>query len=143
MVRIGGLDVGDRRIGVAISDEMGWTAQGVAVLKRTHLEADLEALRACLAPYAPTAIVVGLPKNMNGTLGPQAEKALAFAREAEVALGVPTVMWDERLTTVGAERVLLEADLSRARRRQVIDKVAAVLILQGYLDNRGRGDAEP
>lgn len=139
-MRIGGLDVGDRRIGVAISDEMGWTAQGVTVLKRTTLEADLEALRACLAPYAPTAIVVGLPKNMNGTLGPQAEKALAFARAAEAALGIPAIMWDERLTSVSAERTLLEADLSRARRRQVIDKVAAMLILQGFLDRRGRTD---
>jgi len=143
MVRIGGLDVGDRRIGVAISDEMGWTAQGITVLKRTDLEADLEALRTCLEPYAPSMIVVGLPKNMDGTIGPQAAKTLEFARAIEAALGIPTLMWDERLTSVGAERVLLEADLSRARRRQVIDKVAAVLILQGYLDSRGRSDAKP
>lgn len=134
-MRIGGLDVGDRRIGVAISDEQGWTAQGVDVVHRTQLTKDLEALRAVFAPFAPTAIVIGLPKNMNGTIGPQARKVLAFAREVESALGVPIVMWDERLSTVGAERVLLDADLSRAKRRKVIDKAAAVFILQGYLDS--------
>jgi putative pre-16S rRNA nuclease len=134
IVRIGGLDVGDRRIGVAISDELGWTAQGLCVVTRTKLDADLAALRACFAEYAPTTIVVGLPKNMNGTLGPQAEKVMAFARALEDALAVPIELWDERLSTVGAERVLLDADLSRAKRRKVIDKVAAVFILQGYLD---------
>jgi putative Holliday junction resolvase len=134
-VRIGGLDVGDRRIGVAISDEYGWTAQGVNVVHRTQLDKDLEALRTALAPFAPTTIVIGLPKNMNGSLGPQAQKVLAFARQVEEVLAVPIVMWDERLSTVGAERVLLEADLSRAKRRKVIDKVAAVFILQGYLDS--------
>jgi len=138
VTRIACLDFGDRRIGVAVSDELGWTAQAVDVVSRTRLEADLEALRACLAPYAPSAIVIGLPKNMNGTLGPQAQKALAFARDVEAALGIPTIMWDERLSTVGAERVLLEADLSRRKRRKVIDKVAAVFILQGYLDSLER-----
>jgi putative Holliday junction resolvase len=133
-MRIGGLDVGDRRIGVAVSDEQGWTAQGIEVVHRTKLAADLDALRAAFAPYAPTTIVIGLPKNMNGTLGPQAEKVLAFAQEVEQGLAVPIVMWDERLSTVGAERVLLEADMSRAKRRKVIDKLAAVFILQGYLD---------
>jgi len=141
-VLIVGLDVGDRRIGVAISDEHGWTAQGVGVVQRTRLADDLAALRAIFAPFAPTTIVIGLPKNMNGTIGPQAQKVLAFAREVEEALAVPIVMWDERLSTVGAERVLLEADLSRAKRRKVIDKVAAMFILQGYLDSlqfaRGR-----
>jgi len=133
-MRIGGLDVGDRRIGVAISDEQGWTAQGIGVVHRKTLAADLEALRAVFAPYAPTTIVIGLPKNMNATIGPQAEKVLAFARDVEAALGLPIVMWDERLSTVGAERALLEADLSRAKRKKVIDKAAAVFILQGYLD---------
>jgi putative pre-16S rRNA nuclease len=134
-MRIGGLDVGDRRIGVAVSDEQGWTAQGIGVVQRKNLAADIEALRAMLAPYEPTTMVVGLPKNMNGTIGPQAEKVLAFAREIEAALGLPIVMWDERLSTVGAERALLEADLSRAKRKKVIDKAAAVFILQGYLDS--------
>jgi putative holliday junction resolvase len=135
VVRIGGLDVGDRRIGVAISDEQGWTAQGIDVVHRTRLDADLQALRDTFAPFVPTAVVIGLPKNMNGSIGPQAKKVLAFAHEVEQALGIPIIMWDERLSTVGAERVLLEADLSRAKRRKVIDKVAAVFILQGYLDS--------
>jgi putative Holliday junction resolvase len=134
-MRIGGLDVGDRRIGVAVSDEQGWTAQSIDVVQRTSLAADIEALRAVLAPYAPTAIVVGLPKNMNGSIGPQAEKVLDFARHLETALAMPVVMWDERLSTVGAERTLLEADLSRAKRKKVIDKAAAAFILQGYLDS--------
>jgi putative pre-16S rRNA nuclease len=133
-MRIGGLDVGDRRIGVAISDELGWTAQGLRVVTRTRLEADLAVLRECFAAYEPSTIVVGFPKNMNGTVGPQAEKVRAFATEVEAALGVPVVLWDERLTTVAAERTLLEANVSRAKRRQVVDKVAAVVILQGYLD---------
>lgn len=134
-MRIGGLDVGDRRIGVAISDEQGWTAQPVDVVHRTRLDRDLAALRDVFAPFAPTTIVIGLPKNMNGTIGPQAQKVLAFAKEVEEALAVPIVMWDERLSTVGAERVLLEADLSRAKRRKVIDRAAAAFILQGYLDS--------
>jgi putative Holliday junction resolvase len=134
-VRIGGLDVGDRRIGVAISDELGWTAQGVTVVHRTQLDKDLEALQTAFAPFAPTSIVIGLPKNMNGSLGPQAQKVLAFARQVEEVLAVPILMWDERLSTVAVERVLLEADLSRAKRRKVVDKVAAVFILQGYLDS--------
>ena len=130
-MRIGGLDVGDRRIGVAISDELGWTAQGFGVVTRTNLDADLAALRTCFAEHAPTTIVLGLPRNMNGTLGPQAEKVTAFARALEEALGV---RWDERLSTVGAERVPIDADLSRAKRKRVIDKAAAVFILQGHLD---------
>jgi putative Holliday junction resolvase len=134
-MRIGALDVGDRRIGIAMSDEKGWTAQGVGVVERTRLADDLEKLRTVLAPYAPSTVVIGLPKNMNGSIGPQAQKVLAFAREFESALGVPVVMWDERLSTVGAERALLEADLSRAKRKKVIDKAAAVFILQGYLDS--------
>jgi len=134
-MRIGGLDVGDRRIGVAISDEKGWTAQPLHVLTRTNLDADLAALSACFSPYTPSCIVIGLPKNMNGTIGPQAQKVLAFARLVEEALGIPVVMWDERLSTIGAERTLLEADLSRAKRRKVIDRAAAAFILQGYLDS--------
>ena len=134
-MRIGGLDVGDRRIGVAISDEKGWTAQALQVLTRTNLDADLAALGTCFSPYAPSSIVIGLPKNMNGTIGPQAEKVLDFARRVEGALGISVVMWDERLSTVGAERTLLEADLSRAKRRKVIDRAAAAFILQGYLDS--------
>jgi putative Holliday junction resolvase len=142
-MRIGGLDVGDRRIGVAVSDELGWTAQGVTVVRRTTPTDDLTALAACLEPYAPTTIVVGLPRNMNGSEGPQAVKARAFAAEVERTLGVPVVLWDERLSTVAAERTLIEGNVRRAKRRQVIDKVAAVVILQTYLDSLGSGSPLP
>lgn len=140
-MRIGGLDVGDRRIGVAISDELGWTAQGVGVITRTALDADLVAVREAFAEYAPSTIVVGLPINMNGTLGPQAAKVKAFADALAGTLAVPIELWDERWSTRGAERALLEADLSRAKRRKVIDKAAAVFILQGYLDRRAAAGA--
>ena len=140
-MRIGALDVGDRRIGVAMSDELGMTAQGLRVVHRSTLEADLDALRACLAPFEPSTLVVGLPRNMNGSEGPQAEKVRRFAAELERALEIPVVFWDERLSTVAAERVLLEGNVRRSKRKQVIDKVAAVVILQGYLDSLSTGPA--
>ena len=133
MMRIAALDVGEARIGVAVSDELGITAQGIGVIKRVGGRRDLEALQEILSPYAPGRLVVGLPLNMNGTEGPQATKVRAFAERAAAHLGLPLEFQDERLTTVAAERALLEADVSRRRRRDVIDKVAASLILQGYL----------
>ncbi len=136
-MRIGALDVGDRRIGVAVSDELGLTAQGLSVVRRTNLEADMRALRECFEPYTPTTIVVGLPRNMNGSEGPQAGKVRRFATDLEQSLGLPLVFWDERLSTVAAERVLIEGNVRRAKRKHVIDKVAAVVILQGYLDSLG------
>jgi len=142
-MRIGALDVGDRRIGVAVSDELGLSAQGLGVVHRTKLEADLAALEECFQPYAPTSIVVGLPRNMNGSEGPQAEKVRRFAADLEQSLGLPLVFWDERLSTVAAERVLIEGNVRRAKRKQVIDKVAAVVILQGYLDSLGTTLAPP
>lgn len=135
-MRIAGLDVGERRIGVAVSDPLGLTAQGLAVIERTGLEADLAALRRILAGYEVAEVVVGLPRDMSGEEGRQAALAREFAVAAREALGVPVTLWDERLTTLQATRALLEADLSRRRRRQVVDKVAAQLILQGYLDRR-------
>ncbi|GAB6933989.1 Holliday junction resolvase RuvX [Calditerricola satsumensis] len=143
-MRIMGLDVGERTIGVAVSDELGLTAQGVAVIRRTSKEADVAALQRLIEQYGVTAIVVGLPRNMNGTLGPTGERCQAFARFLEKRLTLPVHLWDERLTTVLAERTLLEADLSRRRRKQVVDKVAAAVMLQGYLDAKRRewhGDA--
>lgn len=136
MLRVAGLDVGDKTIGVAVSDPLGWTAQGIATLRRTKLAADLTALRDLLAPFNVGRLVVGLPRNMNGTYGPRADQARAFGRNAGAALGLAVAYWDERLSTAAAERVLIAADASRARRRQVIDKLAAVLILQAYLDAR-------
>jgi putative Holliday junction resolvase len=136
-VRIAALDVGEARIGVAVSDELGLTAQGIGVVARVGGRRDLEALSALLAPYQPTRLVVGLPLELSGNEGPQAAKVRAFATRAADHLGVPLEFQDERLTTVAAERALLEADLSRRRRRRLVDQVAATLILQAYLGRRG------
>ena len=132
-MRIAALDVGEARVGVAVSDELGITAQGVGVVRRVGGRRDLEAIAEVLRPYAPDRLVVGLPLSMKGTEGPQAVRVRAFATAIATHLGLPLEFWDERLTTVAAERTLLEADVSRRRRREVIDKVAATLILQGYL----------
>ncbi len=132
-MRIAALDVGEARIGVAVSDELGITAQGLGVVRRVGGRRDLEALATLLAPYAPSRLVVGLPLDMRGTEGAAAARVRAFAERAAAHLALPLEFWDERLTTVAAERVLLEADMSRRRRREVVDKVAATLILQGYL----------
>jgi putative Holliday junction resolvase len=132
-MRIAALDVGDARIGVAVSDELGITAQGIGVVRRVGGRRDLEAIADVLRPYAPERLVVGLPLNMSGSEGPQAVRVRAFAANLATHLGLPLEFWDERLTTVAAERTLLEADVSRRRRREVIDKVAATLILQGWL----------
>lgn len=136
MARWMGLDYGDRRIGIAVSDELGWTAQGLEVLERKNSEQDLERLRTIVESYGITEIVVGLPKNMNGTIGPRGDICIAFAQTLKETLHLPVHMWDERLTTVSAERTLLQADVSRKKRKQVIDKMAAALILQGFMDSR-------
>jgi putative Holliday junction resolvase len=135
-MRIAALDVGEARIGVAVSDELGITAQGIGVVQRVGGRRDLEALAALLAPYVPERLVVGLPLNMDGSEGRQVVRVRAFAEHAAAHLGLPLEFWDERLTTVAAERALLEADVSRRRRRDLVDKVAASLILQGYLARR-------
>jgi putative Holliday junction resolvase len=134
-----GLDFGDKTIGVAVSDELGWTAQGVEVIRRNGLKSDLERLAQLANTYGITDVVVGLPKNMNSTIGERGEKSLAFAERLKQHLQLPVHMWDERLTTMAANRTLLEADVSRKKRKQVVDKLAAVFILQGYLDNRSKG----
>lgn len=134
-----GLDVGQRRIGVALSDPLELFAQGYSVLERQNSpDRDLEALIEIIGREKVEGIVVGLPKNLNGTEGVMAERIREFGEKLEQATGLPLVFWDERLSTVAAERVLLEADLSRKKRKQKIDQVAAVLILQNYLDYRKR-----
>src|SRR5207247_1428863 len=115
-MRIAALDVGEARIGVAVADELGITAQGVGVIRRVGGRRDLEALAALLAPYTPARLVVGLPLDMRGTEGPAAARVRAFAERVAAHLALPLEFWDERLTTVAAERVLLEADVSRRRR---------------------------
>jgi putative Holliday junction resolvase len=137
-----GLDVGTRTIGVAISDALGITAQGLKTLKRKSIEEDLREIAIIIHQFEIERIVVGLPKNMDGTLGKQAEIVLEWIKVLKEKIHVSVETWDERLSTVGASKVLLEADLSRRKRKKVIDKLAAVLILQGYLDNRSRTDHE-
>ncbi|MBO1263629.1 Holliday junction resolvase RuvX [Proteiniclasticum sp. SCR006] len=129
-----GLDVGDRTIGVAVSDPLGYTAQGITTVRRKSLEKDFEKLREIFKDYEILGIVVGLPKNMNGTIGPQAEKAMEFGRVLEEEFGHKVIYWDERLTTMAAHRAMLEADMSRKKRKTLVDKIAATYILQGYLD---------
>ncbi|MDF2715646.1 MAG: putative Holliday junction resolvase [Paenibacillus sp.] len=136
MARMMGLDYGDKTIGVAVSDEFGWTAQGIEVIRRRKPEDDLDRLRQIAKEYEVTSIVVGLPKNMNNTIGPRGELCIAFSDTLKDALQMPVMMWDERLTTVSAQRTLLEADVSRKKRKQVVDKMAAALILQNYLDSK-------
>ena len=134
-MKVLGLDIGEKRIGVAVSDELGYTAQGMKVLNRTGLDDDLAALKELIEAAEVSEVVVGLPKNMDGSVGEGAQKVLFFANKIEESISVPIILWDERWTTSEATRVLLQADLSRKKRRKVVDKLAAVLILQGYLDS--------
>jgi putative holliday junction resolvase len=144
-MRILSLDVGSKTIGVAVSDPMGWTAQGLKTIRRRGQKNDLIELKSLVRQYEVEEVLMGLPLNMNGSEGPQAEKMRAFAKIVEEGIKLPVKLWDERLSTVGAERSLLEADMSRSKRREVIDKMAAVYILQGYLDfkrNQAKGPGE-
>jgi putative Holliday junction resolvase len=135
-MRIMGLDFGERTIGVAISDELLWTAQGIKTIRRSKTE--IEELAELIAQYDVQEIVLGYPKNMNGTLGPRAQLSEEFSALLQEQFHLPVKLWDERLSTVAAQRSLIEADVSRAKRKKVIDKMAAVFILQGYLDHRQR-----
>lgn len=135
-MRLMGLDYGDRRIGVAISDAFGWTAQGLTVVERRRDGGEIDKLQDIVKENEVSAVVVGLPKNMNGTIGPRGEICIAFAEQIKERLGLPVHLWDERLTTVAAERTLAEADISLKKRKLVVDKMAATLILQNYLDSK-------
>jgi len=135
MMRIMGLDVGDKRIGIALSDLMGWTAQGLKTLERRNTKDDLKELEKIANENQVHKIVVGLPINMNGTLGPQSEKVQKFAEALKNRTNLEMIYWDERLSTVAAERSLIQADVRRKKRKTVIDKVAATYILQNYLDS--------
>ena len=137
-MRILGLDLGKKNIGVAISDEFGWSAQGLTTLTWKNREELLGKLSSIIAEYKAEQIVLGLPRNMDGSLGPQAESTMSFGEKLKANFNLPLTYWDERLSTVAAERTLLEANLSRRKRKKVIDKLAAVHILQGYLDSRGK-----
>ena len=132
--RIMGLDIGDKTIGGAVSDLMGLTAQGVTTIKRVGKKKDIEAIKQIIAEKQVNKIVSGLPKNMNGTVGPQGEKVQKFCELLKEETNLPIEFWDERLSTVAAERSLIEGNVRRENRKKVIDMLAAVIILQGYLD---------
>ena len=134
--RIMGLDVGDKTIGIAVSDIMGITAQGITTVKRIGKKKDIEELKAIIAERQVNKIVSGLPKNMNGTLGPQGDKVIKFCELLQESTGIKVEYWDERLSTVAAERTLIEGNVRRENRKSVIDMVAASIILQGYLDRQ-------
>ena len=134
-MRILGLDLGDRTIGVAVCDPLGYTAQGITTIRRKKEEADIEELKKLCTEYGVEKIVLGFPKNMNGTIGPQGEKAKAFGEKIKDILNLDIILWDERLTTVAATRAMLESNMSRSKRKIIVDKVAATFILQGYLDS--------
>lgn len=141
MIRIMGLDFGSRTVGVAISDPLGITAQGIETITREQenkLRRTLARIQALAEEYEVTTIVLGLPKNMNSTLGERAEKTLEFKEMLERRTGLPVVMWDERLSTVAATRTLIESGVRREHRKEYVDKIAAVYILQGYLDSLPR-----
>ena len=140
-MRFMGLDVGDKRIGIALSDEGGLIASPRDTLRRNGLEVDIDRLLEMARNEEVGEILVGMPISMDGTEGPQAKKVVKFIHALSERSEIPVVPWDERLTTVAAERVLLEGNVSRAKRRHVIDKVAAAYMLQGYLDYRGEKQA--
>lgn len=137
-MRVLGLDFGEKTIGVAVSDPLGWTAQGVEIIRRLN-EEELKSSVARIAQlcdeFGVDIIVLGYPKHMNNTEGVRAEKTVRFKKRLKKEIGLPVKLWDERLSTVAAERELIAADVSRKERKKVIDKMAAVYILQGYLDS--------
>ena len=140
MIRIMGLDFGSKTVGVAVSDPLGITAQGIEIVRREHenkLRRTLARIEELISQYQVTSIVVGYPKNMNNTVGERAEKSMEFAAMLERRTGLPVIMWDERLTTVSAQRTLMESGVRRENRKDYVDMIAAVYILQGYLDSLG------
>lgn len=138
-MRIMGLDFGSKTVGVAVSDSLLVTAQGVEIIRRKEenkLRQTLARIEELIVEYEVKEIVLGLPKNMNATEGVRAELTLEFRDKLERRTGLPVHMWDERLTTVAADRTMMEAGIRRENRKQYVDMIAAVLILQGYLDRR-------
>ncbi|MEA5095757.1 MAG: Holliday junction resolvase RuvX [Sedimentibacter saalensis] len=133
MDRLMGLDVGDRTIGVAVSDLLMITAQGVTTIRRTNIKNDINELKKIIDEYQVTKIVSGLPKMLDGTVGIQGEKVLAFIEKMKQHIDLPVEFEDERFTTTISERMLIDADVKRKKRKEVIDKLAAVQILSGYM----------
>ncbi len=136
-MRIMGLDFGSKTVGVAVSDPLLLTAQGITIIRRKEenkLRRTLAQIEALIEEYEVSEIVLGNPKNMNATLGERAELSAEFKEKLERRTGLPVTLWDERLTTVAAERAMIEGGIRREHRKEHVDKIAAVLILQGYLD---------
>ena len=137
MMRIMGLDYGSKTIGVAISDPLSLTAQGIEIIRRedeNKLRKSLRRIEELISEYQVEEIVLGFPKNMNNTIGERAQKSLELKEMLERRCGLPVIMWDERLTTVEANRTLMESGVRRENRSKYVDMIAAVFILQGYLD---------
>ncbi len=137
-MRILALDVGTKTIGVAVSDELGIAAHGVTTIKRVGVKRDIEALRKIINQYNPSEILVGVPYNIDGTVGKRGQDILRFAERIKKAFSLPVEFSDESFSTVDAEKMLIEADIGRKKRKRVIDKMAAVFILQWYLENKRR-----
>ena len=135
-MRVMGLDVGTKTVGVAVSDALGLTAQGLRVVRRKNLRSDVGELKRVIREHEVSRVIIGLPLNMDGSEGPRAAASREFGALLSEATGLPIDYWDERLSTVAAERMLIEGDVSRERRKQVIDQVAASIILQGWLDSQ-------
>ena len=141
MIRIMGLDFGSKTVGVAVSDPLGITAQGIEIVRRTSenkLRKTLARIEALVAEYQVTEFVLGLPKNMNGTIGPRAQTVMEFADALKEKIKLPIHFWDERLTTVEAHKMMIDAGMRRDKRKKNVDRIAAVLILQGFLDYRNK-----
>lgn len=141
-MRVMGLDYGSKTVGVAISDALLVTAQGIETIERKEenkLRRTLARIEELAKEYEVDRIVLGFPKNMNNTLGERAQKTLDFQAMLERRVGLPVILWDERLTTVEAERTLIESGVRREERKKYVDKIAAVFILQGYLDSISMG----
>ena len=136
-MRIMGLDYGSKTVGVAVSDPLGLTAQGIEIVRRkseNKLRQTLARIEEIAKEYSVEKIVLGFPKHMNNDIGERAEKSLEFKEMLERRTGLPVVMWDERLTTVEADRTMMETGIRRENRKEYVDMIAAVFILQGYLD---------
>jgi putative holliday junction resolvase len=143
-MRIMGLDFGSKTVGVAISDELLITAQGIEIIRReseNKLRKTLARIEELIAEYKVDKIVLGLPKNMNATIGERGEKTIEFQEMLVRRTGLEVVLWDERLTTVAADKAMMEANIRRENRGKYVDKIAAIFILQGYLDYAGRSNS--
>ncbi|SEF81139.1 putative holliday junction resolvase [Caloramator fervidus] len=133
-MRVLGLDVGEKRIGIAISDPLGWTAQSLKTLERRNIKSDIEEIIKIIEQHKVEKLVVGLPKNMNGTIGESGQKVMNFCNKLLEKINIEIIYEDERLTTMAAEKILIDADISRKKRKGIVDALAATFILQTYLD---------